>query len=87
MTPSVFERFRIGIGPSSPHAWGPLRAARSFVLAVEGAGRLEATRVIRAELFGSLGATGKGHGSGKAVSLGLMGGTPEGVDCERPGPI
>jgi L-serine dehydratase len=82
MTLSVFDLFRIGIGPSSSHTVGPMRAARSFALALEGASLLEATAAVKAELFGSLGATGKGHGSPKAVILGLMGETPEGVDVE-----
>jgi L-serine dehydratase len=59
-----------------------MRAARSFALGLEAAGLLEAVSVVRAELFGSLGATGKGHGSDKAVILGLLGETPEGVDVE-----
>jgi L-serine dehydratase len=82
MTLSVFELFRIGIGPSSSHTVGPMRAARAFALALAEAGLLEATAAVKAELFGSLGATGKGHGSDKAVILGLMGETPEGVDVE-----
>jgi L-serine dehydratase len=82
MVLSVFDLFRIGIGPSSSHTVGPMRAARSFALALEGTGLLEATAAVRAELFGSLGATGRGHGSDKAVILGLLGETPEGVDVE-----
>lgn len=80
MTLSVFDLFRIGIGPSSSHTVGPMRAARSFALALEEAGLLAATAAVRVELYGSLGATGRGHGSDKAVLLGLMGETPEGVD-------
>jgi len=82
MTLSVFDLFRIGIGPSSSHTVGPMRAARSFALALERTGSLPATAVVMAELFGSLGATGKGHGSDKAVILGLLGETPEGVDVD-----
>ncbi|WP_291271842.1 L-serine ammonia-lyase [Geothrix sp.] len=82
MTLSVFDLFRIGIGPSSSHTVGPMRAARRFALALEGAGLLEATAAVKVELFGSLGATGRGHGSDKAVILGLLGETPEGVDIE-----
>jgi len=82
MVLSVFDLFRIGIGPSSSHTVGPMRAARSFALALEAASLLEATALVKAELFGSLGATGKGHGSDKAVILGLLGETPEGVDVE-----
>jgi len=82
MTLSVFDLFRIGIGPSSSHTVGPMRAACSFALGLEASGLLGATAEVRAELFGSLGATGRGHGSDKAVILGLMGETPEGVDVE-----
>ncbi|GLH71418.1 L-serine dehydratase [Geothrix rubra] len=82
MTLSVFDLFRIGIGPSSSHTVGPMRAARAFVLALEAEGRIGAAAAVRAELFGSLGATGRGHGSDKAVLLGLMGETPEAVDVE-----
>ncbi|WP_044249406.1 L-serine ammonia-lyase [Chondromyces apiculatus] len=83
MTISVFDLFKIGIGPSSSHTVGPMRAARSFALAVEGAGLLEGCAAVRSELFGSLGATGRGHGSDKAVLLGLLGETPDGVDVEQ----
>jgi len=79
---SVFDLFKIGIGPSSSHTVGPMRAARLFALDLEAAGLLDATAAVRIELFGSLGATGRGHGSDKAVILGLMGETPEGVDVE-----
>jgi L-serine dehydratase len=82
---SVFDLFRIGIGPSSSHTVGPMRAARLFAdgLFAEGAaGRVAAVDV---ELFGSLGATGRGHGTDRAVILGLLGETPEGVDPDRIG--
>jgi L-serine dehydratase len=79
MNLSVFELFRIGIGPSSSHTVGPMRAARTFVLDLASTGRLGAVATVKVELFGSLGATGRGHGSDKAVLLGLMGETPEGV--------
>ncbi|WP_243285906.1 L-serine ammonia-lyase [Geothrix terrae] len=82
MVLSVFDLFRIGIGPSSSHTVGPMRAARGFALGLEASGLLEATGEVRVELFGSLGATGRGHGSDKAVILGLLGETPEGVDVE-----
>ncbi|HEY3271330.1 MAG TPA: L-serine ammonia-lyase [Geothrix sp.] len=82
MVLSVFDLFRIGIGPSSSHTVGPMRAARSFALALEASGLLDTTAAVKAELFGSLGATGRGHGSDKAVILGLLGETPEGVDVE-----
>ena len=82
MAISVLDLFRIGIGPSSSHTVGPMRAARSFALDLEGAGLLARVGSVRAELYGSLGATGRGHGSDKAVILGLLGETPEEVDVE-----
>ena len=77
---SVFDLFSIGIGPSSSHTVGPMRAARTFALGLADAGRLDSVVRVRAELFGSLGATGHGHGSDRAVILGLMGEQPESVD-------
>jgi L-serine dehydratase len=82
MAVSVFDLFKIGIGPSSSHTVGPMRAARSFALRLEADGQLAATRGLRVELYGSLGATGKGHGSDKAVLLGLAGHEPDSVDVE-----
>ena len=80
MALSVFDLFSVGIGPSSSHTVGPMRAARSFVTWLEKDGLLEEVAGVRAELFGSLGATGHGHGSVKAVVLGLLGEFPEDVD-------
>src|SRR5574342_924310 len=80
---SVFQLFSIGIGPSSSHTVGPMRAARRFVLGLREGGLLRRTATIRAELFGSLGATGHGHGSEKAVLLGLAGEDPETVDTDH----
>ncbi|WP_416982600.1 L-serine ammonia-lyase [Streptomyces sp. T028] len=80
MTLSVFDMFKVGIGPSSSHTVGPMRAANSFAHALEQEGLLEDTHGVHVELFGSLGATGHGHGSVKAVVLGLEGHTPEHVD-------
>src|SRR5205814_5408976 len=80
MTISVFDLFTIGIGPSSSHTVGPMRAARRFATGLADAGVLAGTATVHAELFGSLGATGHGHGSAGAVVLGLCGETPEGVD-------
>ena len=83
MAVSVFDLFKIGIGPSSSHTVGPMRAARLFALrlAHDGAARSDA-RACRAQLYGSLGATGKGHGSDKAVLLGLAGDEPDTVDVD-----
>ena len=80
MAISVFDMFSIGIGPSSSHTVGPMRAARRFVEALEKKELLETTVRVQCELYGSLGATGKGHGSDKAVLLGLEGERPEKVD-------
>ncbi|WP_223839951.1 L-serine ammonia-lyase [Saccharopolyspora pogona] len=80
MVISVFDLFSVGIGPSSSHTVGPMRAARLFVQRLHSAGRLPQVERIKAELFGSLGATGHGHGSPKAVLLGLEGHSPETVD-------
>jgi L-serine dehydratase len=80
VTVSVFDLFSIGIGPSSSHTVGPMRAARRFVAALDAEGQLERVRRVKAELFGSLGATGHGHGSYNAVLLGLEGQVPETVD-------
>jgi len=82
MAVSVFDLFKVGIGPSSSHTVGPMRAARLFVQRLEREGRLGATARLQCELYGSLGATGKGHGSDKAVLLGLLGETPDGVDID-----
>lgn len=82
MTASVFDLFKIGIGPSSSHTVGPMVAGRRFAQSLETGGILGRTERVRAEMFGSLGATGRGHGSAKAVLLGLEGETPEGVEVE-----
>ncbi|MBP9061479.1 MAG: L-serine ammonia-lyase [Rhodoferax sp.] len=82
MAISVFDLFRIGIGPSSSHTVGPMRAARLFALALEQGQLLHATAAVKCELYGSLGATGKGHGSDVAVMLGLMGHTPDAVEVQ-----
>jgi L-serine dehydratase len=78
----VFDLFKIGIGPSSSHTVGPMRAARMFALGLRNAEVFAATRRVKAELFGSLGATGKGHGSDKAILLGLSGEEPDTVDVD-----
>jgi L-serine dehydratase len=80
MAISVFDLFSIGIGPSSSHTVGPMRAANRFVEGLQADGLLDAVRRVKAELYGSLGATGKGHGSDKAVILGFEGDSPESVD-------
>ncbi|HEY2043213.1 MAG TPA: L-serine ammonia-lyase [Jatrophihabitans sp.] len=82
MAISVFDLFSIGIGPSSSHTVGPMRAARTFALGLAADDLIDQVVRVRAELFGSLGATGHGHGSDRAVILGLQGETPEGVDTK-----
>ncbi len=82
MAVSVFDLFKIGIGPSSSHTVGPMRAARMFMQRLSADGHLPQVARVRCELFGSLGATGKGHGSDKAVILGLCGHEPETVDVD-----
>src|SRR5512139_2666175 len=77
MALSVFDLFSIGIGPSSSHTVGPMRAAAMFAERLRREGLLASVTRVRAELFGSLGATGLGHGSDKAVPLGLSGEHPE----------
>jgi len=77
---SVFDLFSIGIGPSSSHTVGPMRAAGRFARHLAAAGRLSDVARVRIELYGSLGATGAGHGTPGAVVLGLEGCEPETVD-------
>ena len=83
MAISVFELFKIGIGPSSSHTVGPMRAALRFATHLKEQSLLAQTVSVKAELYGSLGATGKGHGSDKAVLLGLQGESPDLVDTTR----
>jgi L-serine dehydratase len=77
---SALDLFSVGIGPSSSHTVGPMRAARRFAAGLEADGLLPRTARVQAQLFGSLGATGHGHGSDRAVLLGLEGEDPETVD-------
>ncbi|MEO5690087.1 MAG: L-serine ammonia-lyase [Burkholderiaceae bacterium] len=83
MAVSAFDLFKIGIGPSSSHTVGPMRAARMFSIRLQHEGLLERVARVKCDLYGSLGATGKGHGSDKAVLLGLHGHEPDTVDIER----
>ncbi|MFI0351924.1 L-serine ammonia-lyase [Actinomadura sp. 9N407] len=82
MAISVFDLFKIGIGPSSSHTGGPMAAAHRFARGLHRDGLLEKTASVQAILYGSLGLTGKGHGSDKAVILGLEGDKPELVDVD-----
>ncbi|MEM7351509.1 MAG: L-serine ammonia-lyase [Acidobacteriota bacterium] len=80
MSISVFELYSVGIGPSSSHTVGPMRAARQFLAGLAEAGRLEAVQRVEARLYGSLASTGKGHGTDRAVLMGLEGEEPETID-------
>ncbi len=81
MAVSVFDLFKIGIGPSSSHTVGPMRAAARFVSRwLDERGQLSQVRRVRAELYGSLALTGRGHGTDKAILLGLEGEQPDQVD-------
>lgn len=86
MTISALDLFKIGIGPSSSHTVGPMLAAKMFVESLRAAGLLSNTARVSAEMFGSLGATGHGHGTPKAVILGLLGEAPETVDVSSAKP-
>ena len=80
MTLSVFDIFKVGIGPSSSHTMGPMNAARSFVELLDGRGLLERTAQVSAQLYGSLALTGRGHCTDRAILLGLEGFSPDSID-------
>jgi len=82
MAVSVFDLFTIGIGPSSSHTVGPMRAARDFGALLRQQGLIEQVRRVQVELYGSLAFTGHGHGTGSAILLGLEGDSPEEVDVD-----
>jgi L-serine dehydratase len=83
MTISAYDLFKDGIGPSSSHTVGPMRAACLFARRLDADGLLGSTAAVRVELFGSLGATGHGHGTVKAVTAGLAGEMPDTVEPEH----
>ena len=83
MNLSVLEFFTIGIGPSSSHTVGPMRAARRFVTRLSEAGLLEKTSRIEGHLYGSLALTGRGHGTDRAILHGLEGEAPETIDVDK----
>ncbi|HTX23670.1 MAG TPA: L-serine ammonia-lyase [Steroidobacteraceae bacterium] len=83
MSLSVFDIFKIGIGPSSSHTMGPMRAAREFASSLERAGLLDQTQTVTVRLYGSLALTGTGHGTDRAVLVGLEGAEPRSVDPDR----
>ena len=76
----VFDLFKIGVGPSSSHTVGPMKAARTFMARLEEAGQADGLLRLEAELYGSLALTGLGHGTDKAVLLGLEGSDPSSID-------
>lgn len=80
MAVSVFELFKIGIGPSSSHTVGPMRAAHTFMQRLDAEGVMHETHRLQVTLFGSLAFTGRGHGTDKAVILGLSGQLPDQID-------
>eukprot|EP01132_Coremiostelium_polycephalum_P015596 gene15596-18817_t len=85
MAISVFDLFKIGIGPSSSHTVGPMRAAALFVQGLRERDVLEQVRRVEVQLYGSLSATGIGHGSDNAVIMGLMGEWPDAIDPSQIG--
>ena len=87
MSLSVFDLFKIGIGPSSSHTVGPMKAALRFVQDVEAQGILARVRRVQIDLYGSLALTGRGHATDKAVLLGLSGERPDTVEPERVEPL
>ena len=83
MNTSLFELFKIGIGPSSSHTVGPMRAANHFVAELFAPAPPSAVRRIVVDLYGSLALTGIGHGTDRAILFGLMGEAPDTVDTTR----
>jgi L-serine dehydratase len=83
MNTSLFELFKIGIGPSSSHTVGPMRAALRFLRELDARGMMEGVDAIRVELYGSLALTGHGHGTDRAILLGLLGESPDTVELEK----
>ena len=82
MALSIFDVFKVGVGPSSSHTVGPMIAAVRFVRRLEEANLLNQVKRLHIELFGSLGATGYGHASDTAIIVGLFGHLPDQVDTE-----
>ena len=87
MTLSVFDLFKIGIGPSSSHTVGPMKAAYQFVRLLDGQDLVERVARVQADLYGSLALTGRGHATDKAILVGLSGEQPDKVDPDRVNPL
>ena len=83
MHTSIFDLFKIGIGPSSSHTVGPMRAARQCLILLNERGVLDQVARVRVHLYGSLALTGLGHGTDRAILLGLSGEKPDEVDPDR----
>jgi L-serine dehydratase len=83
MTLSVFDLFKLGVGPSSSHTMGPMTAANRFVTALRGSGALGGVERVRVTLYGSLALTGRGHATDRAVILGLLGFEPASLDPDE----
>jgi L-serine dehydratase len=79
---SVFDMFKIGVGPSSSHTLGPWKAAQRCLASIRGCGRIEEVVAVTVLLYGSLAKTGKGHGTDIAVLMGLSGEDPETIDVQ-----
>ncbi|KAG9003556.1 hypothetical protein FRB93_010974 [Tulasnella sp. JGI-2019a] len=82
---SAFDLFSIGVGPSSSHTVGPMRAAKIFIVDLEDLGLLEKVETLKVTLYGSLAATGKGHATPEALMMGFQGGDPETIDTHTIG--
>src|SRR5207249_4772264 len=83
---SAFDLFKIGLGPSSSHTVGPMRAAGRFVHELAAQHHLDRVVRVVVDLYGSLALTGRGHGTDRAVLLGLSGETPERINPDQVGP-
>jgi len=80
VTTSLFDLYKIGVGPSSSHTMGPMRASCRFARSLEQAGQLDRVARVQVDLYGSLALTGKGHATDRAVLLGLQGNEPAAID-------
>ncbi|HEX6772279.1 MAG TPA: serine dehydratase beta chain, partial [Acidobacteriaceae bacterium] len=83
MKTSLFDLYKVGIGPSSSHTMGPMRAARTFLLELQARDLLAATVEVHVDLYGSLALTGSGHGTDRAVILGLLGEEASRIDPDK----
>src|ERR1700674_2132489 len=82
MSISIFDIFKIGIGPSSSHTVGPMKTARAFLLLLKQQEKFFDIHRIQIDLYGSLALTGKGHGTDKAIIMGLLGEEPHTANPE-----